>query len=74
MPKYLRDMRRLSVEMEEFKFELDKFLQPNCPKAPNAQDVTAVRSVLDHLSHRGAQGIYNGVQSPIWPWRVCLTT
>ena len=64
LPKYLRDIE--SVKTEQFKFQLDKFLEliPDEPKMPNYVTTTGSNSILDQLTHLGAQGIYQsgGVQ------------
>ena len=59
LPKYVRDIE--SVKTENFKFELDKFLQliPDEPKMPNYVTAARSNSILDQLAHRRAQGIYN---------------
>ena len=61
LPKYLRNIE--GVKTEKFKFELDEFLEliPDEPKMQNC--VTAARSIsiLDQLSHRRIQAIYNSV-------------
>ena len=60
LPKYLRDIE--SVKTEKFKFELDKFLEliPDEPKLPNYVTASGSSSILDHLTHLRAQGIYRG--------------
>ena len=56
--KYLRDIE--SVKTEKFKFELDKFLVliPYEPKLKNYVTASGSNSILDHLTHLRAQGIY----------------
>ena len=66
--KYLRDID--SVKTDTFKFDLDNCLEliPDENKMRNY--VTAVRSnsILDHLCHRRAQGIYQsgGVRGTLY--------
>ena len=59
LPKYLRDVK--SVKTEKFKFELDKFLDttPDQPKIPNYVTASECNSILNQLTHLGAQGIYH---------------
>ena len=58
LPKYLRDIE--SVKTENFKFELDKFLEliPDEPKIPTYVTASGSNSILDQLIHLRAQGIY----------------
>ena len=64
LPKYLRNIE--SVKTEEFKFELDKFLEliPDQPKMPNYVTAAGSNSILDQLSHLRAQGIYQSGEFP----------
>ena len=57
--KYMREIE--SVKTKQFKFELDKFLGliPDEPKMPNCVTTAGSNSILDQLSHRRAEGIYN---------------
>ena len=57
--EHLRDTE--SVKTEKFKFELDKFLEliPDYPRMPNYATAVRTNSILDQISHRRAQGIYN---------------
>ena len=59
LPKYLRDIE--SVKTENFKFELDKFLDtiPDQPKMPNSVTASRSNGILDQLTHPKAQGIYH---------------
>ena len=54
----MRDIE--SVKTEKLKFELDKFLEliPDEPKMPNYVTASGRNSILDHLTHLRAQGIY----------------
>ena len=56
----MRDIE--SVKTDEFKFELDKFLELilDEPKMPNYVTAARSNSILDQLSHLRAQGIYQG--------------
>ena len=58
LAKYLRDIE--SVKTEKFKFQLDKLLEliPDQPKIPNYVTASGSNSILDQLTHLGAQGIY----------------
>ena len=51
LPKYLTDIE--SVKTENFKFELDKFLEliPDQPKMPNYITASGSNSILDQLTH-----------------------
>ena len=64
LPKYLRDIE--SVKTENFKFELDIFLEliPDEPKMPNYVTAAGSNSILDQLSHLRAQEIYQGAGVP----------
>ena len=55
--KYLRDIE--SVKTENFKFELNKFLEliPDEPKMINCVTASISKSILDQLTHLRAQGI-----------------
>ena len=59
LPKYLRDIE--SVKTENFKFQLDKFLDtiPDQTKMPNYVIASGRNSILDLLTHLRAQGIYH---------------
>ena len=59
LPNYLRDIK--GVKTEKFKFELDKFLDtiPDQPKMPNYVTTSGSNSILNHLTHLRAQGIYH---------------
>ena len=54
----MRDIE--SVKTEKLKSELDKFLGliPDEPKMPNYVTGARSNSILDHLSHQRAQGMY----------------
>ena len=58
LPKYLRDIE--SIKTEKFKLELDKFLEliSDQPKIPNYVTAAGTNSILGHLTHLRAQGIY----------------
>ena len=58
LPKYLTDIER--VKTENFKFELDKFLELITaePKMPNCVTASGSNSILDQLTHLRAQVIY----------------
>ena len=58
MPKYLRDIE--SIKTENFKFELDKFLEviTDEPKMPNYVTASGSNSILNQLTHLRAQGTY----------------
>ena len=58
LTKYLRDIE--SVKTEEFKFELDKFLEliHDQPKMPNYVVASGSNSILDQLTYLRGQGIY----------------
>ena len=60
LPKNLRDMR--TVKAEKFKSEIDTFLvlHPDETKMSNYITPGISNSIHDQLSHRRAQGIYNG--------------
>ena len=57
LPKYLRDIE--SVKTENFKFELEKFLEliPDEPKMPNYVTASGSNRILDQLTHLRAQGL-----------------
>ena len=57
LPKYRRDIE--SVKKEKFKLISDKFLEliPDEPKMPNYVTVAGRNSILDQLTHLGAQGV-----------------
>ena len=58
LPKYLRDIE--SVKTEKLKFELDRYLEliPDQLKMPNYVTASGSNTILDHLTHLRAQGIY----------------
>ena len=64
LPKYLRDIK--SVKTENFKFELDKFLEliPDEPKMPNYVTASGSNCILDQFTHLRAQGIYRSGEVP----------
>ena len=59
--RYLNIWVIQSVKSEKFKFEVDKFIEliPNEPKMPNYVTEAKRNSILNQLSYRRAQGIYN---------------
>ena len=52
--------RLRKCKTEQFKFELDKFLEliPDEPKMPNYVTASGSNSILDQFIHLRAQGIY----------------